>query len=162
IPGAIIHESPLPRDYYKTRALSPELLHGKHILLGKLPPENFKDFTDLEWMQIATVGFEHLAHLKLYDSPLRVTNARGIFDTAIAEWCLAMMIDLVRDLPGMFRNQQIKVWARDARYQQEIRTKIVGLWGYGGIGRETARLAKACGMNVRALTRTGVKARLND
>src|SRR5262249_13609397 len=33
--------------------------------------------------------------------------------------------------------------------------------GYGGIGRETARLAKALGMTVHAMTRSGIKPRLN-
>jgi phosphoglycerate dehydrogenase-like enzyme len=162
LPGAAIHLTPEPRDYYKTRPLAPELLRGKHALLCKFPPENFQDLVDLEWMQIATVGFEHLAPLKLYDSPVRVSNARGLFDTAIAEWNLGMMINLTRDLPGMLLNQQTKTWARDTRFHQEIRSKVVGLWGYGGIGRETARLAKACGMVVHTLTRRGVKPRLSD
>jgi phosphoglycerate dehydrogenase-like enzyme len=160
--GAVIHLTPLPREYYKTRHLPPQVLHGKHALLCKLPPENFADLTDLEWMQISSVGFEHLTPLKLYDSPVRVSNARGLFDTAIAEWNLGMMSNLVRDLPGMLRNQQTKTWSRDVRFHQEIRNKVVGLWGYGGIGRETARLAKAFGMTVHTLTRRGVKPRLND
>ncbi len=162
LPGATIHLTPLPREYYKTRRLPPEVLRGKHALLCKLPPENFADLIDLEWMQISSVGFEHLAGLKLYDSPMRVSNARGLFDTAIAEWNLGMMINLVRDLPGMLRNQQTKTWARDFRFHQEVRGKVVGLWGYGGIGRETARLAKAFGMTVHVLTRSGVKPRTTD
>jgi len=35
----------------------------------------------------------------------------------------------------------------------------LGLWGYGGIGRETARIAKAFGMTVHVQTRSGVKPR---
>jgi phosphoglycerate dehydrogenase-like enzyme len=38
----------------------------------------------------------------------------------------------------------------------------VGLWGYGGIGRETARLAKALGMTIHVLSRLGVKPRRDD
>jgi len=36
------------------------------------------------------------------------------------------------------------------------------LWGYGGIGREIARLAKALGLTVHVLTRSGVKPRRDD
>ena len=75
---------------------------------------------------------------------------------------LAMMVNLVRDVPGMFRNQQTKVWSRDVRFHQEVRHKVLGIWGYGGIGRETARLAKAFGMTIHALSRFGVKPRGND
>ncbi|MCE9530995.1 MAG: D-2-hydroxyacid dehydrogenase [Planctomycetes bacterium] len=162
LPGVTIHESPTPRDYYKARPLPAELLRGKQIMLCKHVPENFKDLVDLEWMQIATVGFEQLAPLKLHETQIRVTNARGLYDTAIAEWNLAMMINLVRDVPGMFRKQQTKTWSREFPYHQEIRNKVVGLWGYGGIGRETARLAKLFGMTVHALTRSGAKPRTTD
>ena len=46
--------------------------------------------------------------------------------------------------------------SRSAIFQNEIRGRTVGLWGYGGIGRETARLAKALGMRVHVMTRNGV------
>jgi phosphoglycerate dehydrogenase-like enzyme len=49
----------------------------------------------------------------------------------------------------------------DARFQQEIRGLVVGLWGYGGIGRETARLAKAFGLSVHVMARSGVGPRRN-
>jgi phosphoglycerate dehydrogenase-like enzyme len=161
-PGATVHLSPNPSSSLKERPVPPELLRGKHVLLCKRPPENLKDALGLEYMHIGSVGFEHLNHFKLHESPVRVCNARGCFDTAIAEWNLAMMIGLVRDVPGMYRNQQSKTWSRDARFHQEIRNKTVGLWGYGGIGRDTARLAKAFGMTVHVLSRSGVKPRVND
>src|SRR5206468_822824 len=59
------------------------------------------------------------------------------------------------------RNQDQARWEKIARFEQEIRGRTVGFWGYGGIGRETARLAKACGMRVHVLTRSGVGPRLN-
>jgi phosphoglycerate dehydrogenase-like enzyme len=139
-----------------------ELLPGRHVLLCKRPPRNFVEMPDLRLMQLATVGYEHLRHLGLADRPLRVCNARGIFDTAIAEWNVAMMVNLARDLRGMVRNQERAAWDRDPRYQQEIRGRVVGLWGYGGIGRETARLAKALGLTVHAQTRSGVGPRHSD
>lgn len=70
-----------------------------------------------------------------------------------------MMVNLLRDLPTMFRNQEKGHWERVDRFQQELRGKVVGLWGYGGIGRETARLARAFGMAVHVLTRRAVSAR---
>jgi phosphoglycerate dehydrogenase-like enzyme len=135
------------------------LLAGQQVLLCKFPPKNLFDLPDLKLMQLATVGYEHLRSLGLAERPLRVCNARGIFDTAIGEWCLAMMVNLTRDLAGMFRNQQERVWDRSARFQEEIRGRVLGLWGYGGIGRETARLAKAFGLTVHVMTRSGVRPR---
>jgi phosphoglycerate dehydrogenase-like enzyme len=141
--------------------LPADLLRGHQIFLCKLPPSNLFDMPDLRLMQLATVGYEHLRDLGLADRPLRVCNARGLFDTAIAEWCLAMIVNLVRDVPAMIRNQERTHWERAERFQQEVRGRVVGLWGYGGIGRETARLAKAFGIIVHALTRCGIGPRLN-
>src|SRR5207244_5139285 len=92
----------------------------------------------------------------LADRPLRVCNARGLLDTAIAEWNLAMMVNLARDVRGLLRHQDHGVWERADRFQEEIRGRVVGLWGYGGIGRDTARLAKAFGLTVHVLTRSPI------
>jgi phosphoglycerate dehydrogenase-like enzyme len=141
--------------------LAAEHLPGPEVMLCKHPPGNLDSLTRLKLIQIATVGYEHLRDRGFADRNVRVCNARGLFDTAIAEWCLAMMVNLSRDLRGMIRNQEHSVWARGARFEQEARGRVVGLWGYGGIGRETARLAKAFGMVVHAMTRGGVPAREN-
>jgi phosphoglycerate dehydrogenase-like enzyme len=152
-PGVTVEVAP-PEN--KWRALAAEQLRGVHVLLSKLPPTNFDDLTDLEFLQLATVGYEHLRHLELAGRPLTVCNARGVFDTAIAEWNLAMMINLARNLREMVRNQEAGHWERGERHTRELRDATLGLWGYGGIGRETARLAKAFGMTVHVLTRNPV------
>jgi phosphoglycerate dehydrogenase-like enzyme len=144
---------------HERRELPADLLHGKHVLVCKVPPHNFGDLTHLELLQLSTVGYEHLRDLGLADRLVQVCNARGVFDTAIAEWNVAMMVNLRRDLRGMIRNQDRSVWDRDARFQQEVRGLVVGLWGYGGIGRETARLARAMGMIIHVMTRAGVRPR---
>src|SRR5262249_13439715 len=86
--------------------LPARLLPGAEVLLCKLPPRNLDALAGLKLIQISTVGYEHLSHFHFEDRAVKVCNARGVFDTAIAEWSLAMMIALVRDLRGMVRNQE--------------------------------------------------------
>ena len=69
---------------------------GAEVLLCKHPPRNLDALTDLKMIQLSTVGYEHLRPLGLGDRPLKVCNARGVFDTAIGEWNLAMMVNLTR------------------------------------------------------------------
>lgn len=138
-----------------------ELLDRPEVLLCHFPPGNLESMTSLKLLQLGTVGYEHMRDMGLAEKPLRVCNARGVFDTAIGEWNLAMMINLTRDLRAMIRNQDQARWDRQDRFEQEIRGRVVGIWGYGGIGRETARLAKAFGMTVHVMTRTGVRSRHN-
>jgi phosphoglycerate dehydrogenase-like enzyme len=138
---------------HKSRPLPAKLLRGVHVFLLKFAPTNFDDLASLEFLQLCTVGYEHMRHLDLAGRPFAVCNARGVFDTAIAEWNLAMMINLARDLRGSVRNQDAARWDKATRHTGEVRGATLGLWGYGGIGRETARLAKAFGMTVHVLTR---------
>ena len=56
----------------------------------------------------------------------------------------------------MIRNQDSQVWDRGSRFQSEVRGSVVGLWGYGGIGRETARLLRAMGLRLAVYIRGGI------
>jgi phosphoglycerate dehydrogenase-like enzyme len=156
LPGVTVQLLPSPHGQWE---LPDEWLPGSEILLCKVPPRNLDAMTDLKVIQLSSVGYEHLRGLGLANRRFKVCNARGTCETPIAEWNLAMMVNLARDLRGMIRNQEQACWDRSARFQGEVRGRVVGLWGYGGIGRETARLAKAFGMSVHVLTRTGVKPR---
>jgi len=129
------------------------------VFFCSTPPPNLAAFPRLRWLQIESAGFSHLFPLKLADKGIVVTNARGVFDCPIAEWNVAMMINLVRELRTMVRNQESRIWDRSAKFSGEIRRRTVGIWGYGGIGRETARLAKTMGMTVHVMTRSGKKSR---
>src|SRR6476620_11013983 len=112
--------------------------------------------TSLKWIQIASTGYTQLFSLDLPHRGIRATNCRGCFDVPIAEWNVAMMVNLARDLRQLIRNQEATVWDRSAVFQREIRGLTVGLWGYGGIGRETARLARQMGLRVHVMARNGV------
>ncbi len=139
----------------EARALDPARIRPVEMLFCTVPPENFAMMTSLRWIQIASTGYTQLPGLGLPGRGIRAMNARGCFDVPIAEWNIAMMINLARDLRGMVRNQEEAVWDRSAVHQREIRGLTVGLWGYGGIGRETARLARQLGLRVHVMTRSG-------
>ncbi len=140
----------------RVRPLPPDLLRPIEILACTFPPENFSEMTSLEWIQITSAGCNQLYGLGLSKKGIRASNGRGCFDIPIAEWNIAMMVNLARDLRQMIRNQDAGMWDQSARFQREIRGLTVGIWGYGGIGRETARLAKTMGMRVHVLSRRGI------
>ena len=126
------------------------------VLFCTFPPTNIADLRGLKWIQLASTGYSQLYGLDLPARGIRATNCRGCFDVPIAEWNIAMMVNLARDFRQMIRNQDAGVWDRGANFQREIRGLTVGIWGYGGIGRETARLACQMGLRVHVLTRNGV------
>lgn len=138
----------------ETRWLPPEVLKDKNIFFCSVLPENFKDMASLELIQLDTAGYSQLYDYRLPEKGVRACNAAGLFDVPIAEWNISMMVNLARDIRGMIRNQESGIWESSGRFQNEIHGSILGIWGYGSIGRETARLAKSMGMKIYVLDKS--------
>ena len=140
------------------RELPVSLIRDREAIFCMLPPQNVAEMKELRFIQIGSAGYAQLFGLGLTERGIRACNAVGVHAVAIAEWSMAMMINLARDLRGMIRNQETAVWERHARFQQEIRGSTLGVWGYGAIGREAARQAKALGLKVHVMDRGAVVA----
>jgi phosphoglycerate dehydrogenase-like enzyme len=138
------------------RPLPVSLIKDVHALFCSFPPTNIADMEALRFVQLASAGYDQILGLGLAERGVRASNALGVFDVPIAEWVVAMMVNLLRDLRTMIRNQEQGIWDRGPRFQRELRGLTVGLWGYGSIGRQTARLCKALGMIVHTLELNGI------
>lgn len=135
--------------------LDPGLMRGVEVLACEYPPANFDQFDKLKWIQVTSSGYTQVLGLPLVERGVRVTNGLGNFDNPIAEWNLMMMLLWRREMLEQLVNQRNAVFDPAAKYQQGLFGNTVGFWGYGGLARETARLAKALRMNVWAMTRDG-------
>ncbi|RYZ63086.1 MAG: D-2-hydroxyacid dehydrogenase [Chitinophagaceae bacterium] len=144
-----------------SRPLPDEQIRDCDVLFCTVPPANHAEMRNLKMIQISSAGYTQLIGQRFEERGVKACNALGVFDVPIGEWNMAMMINLARNLRQMIRNQETQVWDRSAQFQTEIRGGVVGIWGYGGIGRETARLAKAMGMQVHVLSRSDVQKREN-
>jgi phosphoglycerate dehydrogenase-like enzyme len=133
--------------------LPTKLIQDRTVLLADFAPTNLHEMQRLEWIQLGSAGYTQLAGLPLATMGVRVTNASGVNDVPIAEWCLLMLLAWERDFPALLRLQQRRGYERDARYQAELHGRRVGILGYGGIGREVARLCRALNLEVWALNR---------
>jgi phosphoglycerate dehydrogenase-like enzyme len=98
-----------------------------------------------------------------------VCNAYG-HEVSIAEYVLATMLEMtigVRRMDASLRRNHWAGWWRLGPLHDYVFGKTVGIVGYGRIGREVARRARAFGMNVIACSRTAKAAdefveRVND
>jgi len=76
-----------------------------------------------------------------------VTQASAGFVTAVAEMVLGFMLDLSRGISlssAIYHSRQIP----QARMGRELRGATLGVIGYGAIGKELVRIARALGMKV--------------
>jgi phosphoglycerate dehydrogenase-like enzyme len=158
-PGGEIRVSPA---IHEGDVMPPALMRGANVLLCEDPPANFADFDRLQWMQLTSAGYSHILKLPIIERGIRVTNGLGNFDSPIAQWNVLMMLLWERDMLAQLANQKNRIWDRGARFQGDLYGRTVGFYGYGGIARETARLAKAMHMNVWAMTRSGTLKKRHD
>jgi phosphoglycerate dehydrogenase-like enzyme len=111
----------------------------------------------LEWIHVAAAGVDPLMFPELRDSDVTVTNSRGVFDDAIAEYVLAQILLFAKDIPESLRLQRDHTWRH--RESERIAGRTVLVVGTGPIGRAIARLLTAVGMRVSG---SGRRARHHD
>ncbi|HET8601994.1 MAG TPA: D-2-hydroxyacid dehydrogenase [Segeticoccus sp.] len=111
----------------------------------------------LRWVHVAAAGVDTLLFDELVDSDVVVTNARGVFDRPIAEFVLASILAQAKLLHESHDLQQQRVWRHRETYA--VRGQRALVVGTGAIGRETARLLRAVGLDVRG---AGRRARSGD
>jgi D-3-phosphoglycerate dehydrogenase len=77
---------------------------------------------------------------------IKVHTIKGYGDIAVAEHTMALIFACCRDLARMDRAVRAGVW--DPLESMQLNGKTLGLIGFGGIGREVARIARGVGMEV--------------
>jgi phosphoglycerate dehydrogenase-like enzyme len=131
------------------------LADGCDVLLTFIMPGDLEARAPhLKWVQLLSAGADH-AMGALNSASIPMTTASGIHATPIAEYTIASMLAYAHKFHLMIRAQLRREWLRSGfpGTVEELRGKSIGIIGYGSIGRETARLAKALGMRVLALKR---------
>ncbi|MFI5692941.1 D-2-hydroxyacid dehydrogenase [Kribbella sp. NPDC051586] len=109
------------------------------------------DAGSLEWIHVTAAGVDTLLFDELRDSAVVVTNAHGVFDRPIAEYVLGAVIAHAKDSLRSFDLQRGHEWQhRETRSILGAKALVVGT---GAIGRETARLLRAAGLEVRGAGR---------
>jgi phosphoglycerate dehydrogenase-like enzyme len=115
--------------------------------------EVFAACPNVKWVHSCSAGVNHCLFPELVESPVVLTNARGVYSNSLAEWALLSCLYFAKDLPRLMAAKADASWRP---YDvEELRGKTLGVLGYGDIGKSTAALAKAFGMRVLALRRTG-------
>lgn len=106
----------------------------------------------LQWVHWAGAGVDAVLFAGLCDSDVILTNARGIFDRAIAEYVLGLVLSLAKGFPRTTLSQREKRW--DFRHAETITGKTALVVGAGNIGSAVGELLRAAGMRVVGVART--------
>jgi glyoxylate/hydroxypyruvate reductase len=101
------------------------------------------------WLQASSAGIGQLVKRQGFDDmKMMFTTASGVHARPLAEFVLMVMLEHVK-CAALARQQQAQhLWQRFAT--GELADKTLAIVGYGNIGKEVARLAKAFDMRVIA------------
>jgi phosphoglycerate dehydrogenase-like enzyme len=127
-------------------------LTGKTATLQEVWPYVQK----VRWIHSLSAGVEKLLFPELVESPVVLTNARGVFKRSLAEFAVLGILYFNKRVRRLVENQRSHRWDNFA--VDMMPGKIMGVVGYGEIGRECAILAKALGMKIFAVRRRPEKA----
>jgi len=139
----------------------PEELPDTDIFVGySLRPKQLKDAKKLKWIHSTAAGVAQLMYPELRDSGILVTNPSGIFSVPMAEHTMGLLLALARNFPDCVRQQDRAHWSQQElwdkpRHLTELSGQVLLIVGYGSIGREVAKRARAFEMRVWGVTRSG-------
>lgn len=138
-----------------------EELPDTDIFIGySLRPRQLQDAKRLKWIHSTAAGVAQLMYPELRDSGVVVTNPRGIFSAPMAEHAIGLMLALARNFPDSVRQQDRAQWAQQAlwdlpQHLTELNGRLLLIVGFGSVGKELARRAKAFNMRVWGVSRSG-------
>jgi phosphoglycerate dehydrogenase-like enzyme len=155
----------------RLRAVSPDLhvtcedaekadYSATDILYAGMPPRDLARAPKLEWVQLHMAGVNALHGHPIYtDTAVPLTTTSGVHAATIAEFAITALLALAHRVPRTVEWKAKGAWPPDEQrwplfVPTEVRGAVLGIIGYGSIGRELARIAKgAFGMTVLACKR---------
>lgn len=130
---------------------NPNVIFVSHPQARQPLVEILNKFPTLEWIHTRSAGIDFIASEGLFTSKAQLTNAKGMFSSTLAEYCMLACSYFAKDLPRLMKQKNNANWEQYPVL--ELRGATLGVIGYGDIGRASAKLAKAFGMKVLALKR---------
>lgn len=171
----VTDDGPLPLvSAERLRAISPRIelveqmssaaLKRAHVVYTSTAAFDLADAPSLKWVQTLCATIVDLLDTPVARSGVPVSNVRGMFATNVAELVIGMLMMMTRRLrlcetmkaAGRWpqnRPEHLRFWG-DGCFG-----KTMGIVGYGGVGRQIARLAAAMGMSVLACNSKGARSR---
>ncbi len=153
-----------PADEVLDRAEGAEIVFTNKTVLsadiqGKLP--------SLKYIGVLATGYDVVDIEAARRHKITVTNVPGYGPDSVAQMVFAHILNITNNVAGHAQDVNQGGWSKTEDFcywltpQMELKDKILGIVGYGEIGRATARIGIAFGMEVLIYTRT-VPASLPD
>lgn len=125
------------------------------LIIANMPlrGEVIRACKNLKYIDVAFTGVDHVDLAAAREMGVKVSNASGYSNEAVAELALGMALSLSRNLTAVEARCR-QGGTKDGLVGFELRGKTVGIIGMGSIGRRSAELFHALGCPILAHNRT--------
>ena len=131
------------------------ILSGTHY--GAEVAQDLKDRAKkLRWIQSAAIGVDYYAKFGIPDG-VTLTTAAGLKGGTVSEHAFSLLLSLMHGVQYLERYRAKKEWQNDIARANitPLDGRTIAVIGYGSIGKEIGRKAKAFDMNVIGVSRSG-------
>lgn len=143
----------------KAKEIDPGIIRQAEILLGwstRYEETALDPDSPLRWVQTRSAGVDTLPLKQLEEKSVMLTNASGVHAIPITEMIFGFLLSHTRYMQASTKLQQQRTWKKPGYNSlQELHGKTILIAGVGEIGTETARIAKAFGLKVTGVRRSG-------
>ncbi len=115
---------------------------------NRLPMENIK------FMQLLSSGYDHI-RLEDFPESLRVAANQGAYAGPMAEHVAAMLLALNKRLTIYHRDLAGGIFNQAGSQTRSLKGSILGIIGFGAIGKATAKLMRPFGVSIYAINSSG-------
>jgi phosphoglycerate dehydrogenase-like enzyme len=133
-----------------------ELLGEIDVLYTSRVIPDLDDVPKLRWIQLHDAGVHHIEEHPALKSEIKITTMSGVSASSMAEYALLAILGLGHRLLFMMKDKEKKKWAEDRieRFMPvELNKSVIGIVGYGSVGREVARVCHSMGARIVAIKR---------
>ena len=134
-----------------------ENIKNLNILLTYSIDSNYfnKKSEQLKWIQIGNAGVDDSLIDEVLKSKIIITNSRGINSVPVAEYVISTILYFSKYFSECISYKKDKIWKQweIAKKINTLENETIGIIGYGAIGKEIAKRAKAFNMKVLATRR---------
>lgn len=111
-----------------------------------------RDHPKMRWIHTGSAGVDHILTPTFLQANLLLTNSAGVHAVSIAEWVLAAILALEKDLPGLLEQQSAGAWQKVER--DELTGKRIVILGGGQIATEIALRLRPFGVRLVCVRRS--------
>ncbi len=136
--------------------LQEDLSQVEYVICNGLFLHNdISKFESLKYVQVTSAGLDRLPIEQIKESGVVVNSARGVYSVPMAEWAIAAVLSLYKNIPAVVKNQTKHSWAKN-RTMRELSGKSALVVGMGSVGQEVAKRLWAMGVAVGGVDITNI------